>query len=78
MTDDEREKIRKEVEADAALTKRLDNLEAEVRDLRAFKDMLDRYKTRLAWAIVLGALALIARPFVNAWDVMLAALGLGR
>lgn len=78
MTDDEREKIRKEVEAGAELQRRLDALEKNQKELMAFKEMLDRYKSRLAWAIVLGALALIARPFVNAWDVILATLGLGR
>ncbi len=78
MTEDEREKIRKEVEAAAEFTRRFEDLEADVRELRDFKEMLDRYKSRLAWAIVFGALALIARPFVNAWDVIIATLGLGR
>ena len=78
MTDEEREKLKREIEANAALLARIETLERNQRELIAFKTMLDRYKSRLAWAIVLGALALIARPFVNAWDVILAALGLGR
>jgi hypothetical protein len=78
MTSEEREKIREEVRAAAAHEARLVKIETDQAEILEWKRMLDRYKSWLAWAIVLGALALIARPFINAWDLFLSITGLGQ
>lgn len=78
MDDDERERIRKEIEAQAALIKRLESIERGQLELLAFKGEIDKYRTRVAWIVVLGAGALIIRPFVSAWDRLLAIVGLGQ
>lgn len=53
-------------------------LKKDVKEAIDYKRTLDRYKAGLAWAIVLGAFALIIRPFVNLWDMLLTLSGLGK
>lgn len=64
------------ITAVSQLTMRNADLEKDVKEAIDYKRTLDRYKSRLAWAIVLGAVALILRPIIAAWDRVLAAVGL--
>ena len=64
------------ITAVSQLTMRNAELEKDVKEAIDYKRTLDRYKSRLAWAIVLGAVALILRPIIAAWDRVLAVVGL--
>ena len=77
MTDEEREQIRQEAREEADLKAWITGIETKADAALAYTQMLDRYKVRLAWAIVLGAAALIFRPFLVIWDRVLATLGIG-
>lgn len=64
------------VRAVADLTMEKNELQRGLKEALDYKRMLDTYKSRLAWVIVLGAAALILRPLVNMWDKVLSIFGM--